>query len=547
MDQDIALLERALEQLPDWPIEKVVGQLFSLAVGSHSNGTEAFWDDPQTVLSLVRKYQVGGICYYTVGDDGTDPRVTTEIARQFQSSVELPLLFAADQEGGMISRVREPALRMPSAMAQSATADWELIEHLAELGGGDLRRAGFNFAYAPVADVNTEPANPVIGVRSPSSSPKVVGRFDVAVVRGLEKTGVASCLKHFPGHGNTNVDSHVGLPVLTTTKEEWEQTEAVPFKAGIHAGADSVMMGHLVVPGLDPSGVPATFSRPIVTGLLREHLGFEGVIVTDALDMAGAGHPGGSAGACVDALLAGNDQLLMPLVPEEGIEGVIAAVQEGRLDVARLRDSARRILKLKLKLARKWDELECVGAHANATVLEWKSASQTDADLVSDVFARALTWRDPNLSWTVPSDRLISIVADIGPPDYRRGSVDFAPVLQRALANEGIPARVATADEVGRGTTDGPTILISRNASLDVESADLIRQLAPHADLVIATRSPYDASLVPEDLPMLLVYGDIAPAIPALTRALLTGTAPGILPVDLVDSQGQVRWPRRVK
>ncbi|WRS31002.1 glycoside hydrolase family 3 N-terminal domain-containing protein [Actinomycetaceae bacterium MB13-C1-2] len=546
MNRDIALLEQALEKLPEWPVEKVVGQLFSLAVGSHSNGTEAFWDAPQTVLDLLTKYQVGGICYYTVGDDGTDPRVTAELARQFQGRAELPLLFAADQEGGMISRVREPALRMPSAMAQSATDDWELIERLAELGGADLRQAGFNFAYAPVADVNTEPANPVIGVRSPSSSPEVVGCFDAAVVRGLGKAGVASCLKHFPGHGNTNVDSHIGLPKLTTTREQWERVEALPFRVGIRCGADSVMMGHLVVPGLDPSGVPATFSRPIVTGLLREYLGFEGVIVTDALDMAGAGHPSGSAGACVDALLAGNDQLLMPLVPEEGIEGVIAAVQDGLLDMAELRKSARRVLKLKLKLVRTWDELENQDCATGEQQPEWSDASVVNADLVSDTFARALTWRDSKRTWVLPANQVISIVPDIGPADYPRGSVDFAPALREDLVSRDIPAQIVTADELEQGGLDGPIILVSRNASLDRGAAERIRQLAPSADVVIATRSPYDASLVPEVVPMLLVYGDIAPAVPVLTKALLTGIAPGVLPVDLVDDRGRIRWPRRL-
>lgn len=527
-------LDGALEELPSWPVERVVGQLLSLAVGKHSNGSLSFDDQVDDVASMVREMHIGGICYYPVGEDGNHPETVRSVATELNRAATLPLLFAADQEGGMITRVREPALRQPSAMALSAAGKPENIRELARISGEDLRRAGVNFCYAPVADVNTEPLNPVIGVRSAGSAPKTVASFDKQVVKGLQSAGVASCLKHFPGHGNTTVDSHIGLPVSHVSLEDWLRHDSLPFRAGIAAGADSVMMGHLVVPALDPSETPATFSHRIVTELLREELGFSGVIVTDALDMAGAAHGDGAAGACIAALLAGNDQLLMPQDPRSAYRGIIDAVANGTLDLEVLRNSARRILELKLHLARVPEPAA--------------ESSNLDRALVASAFAESLTWRDPLRRWKIEPARAVRVVSDIGVSDYPRGSIDVSGRLVEELLERGVEAELTSVEDLSaEDLTDASCsiVMIIHDAHRDTEARERTEQLAPRSAVVIASRSPYDAALIPEDIPLLMTFGDVPGVVSALADALISGYAPGMLPVDLVDTEGFIRWPRR--
>jgi beta-N-acetylhexosaminidase len=235
----------------------------------------------------------------------------------------------------------------PGASQIGATKDAALSRAVAKATGEELRALGVNLDFAPVADVNVNPRNPVIGSRAFGDDPEQVATMVAAAVKGFHDAKVAATAKHFPGHGDTSVDSHTGLPVIKHTKAEWERIDAPPFKAAIGAGVDAVMSAHIVFPKLDSSGDPATLSKAILTGLLREQLGFDGVISTDALNMAGVRKKYNDGEISVRAVLAGADLLLMPNDLPKAYQAVLAAVKSGRISQQRLDQSVTRLLKLK--------------------------------------------------------------------------------------------------------------------------------------------------------------------------------------------------------
>ncbi|WP_210648878.1 glycoside hydrolase family 3 protein [Nocardioides sp. SYSU D00065] len=288
---------------------------------------------------------LGGICYFgsnTTGGAASTAALSAEIRAANPRAV-----IAVDEEGGDVSRLHT---RTPSpvlgAAALGAADDLALTEAVGGWVGAELAAVGVTLDLAPDADVNTDPDNPVIGTRSFGTDPARVAAHVAAWTRGLQATGVGACAKHFPGHGDTATDSHLALPSVDVDLDTLLERELVPFAAAVEAGTASVMTSHIVVPALDPER-PATLS-PVVLALLRERLGFEGVIVSDALDMAGASAGRGVPEAAVLALAAGCDLLCIgPDKPaslvEEIRDAVVAAVEAGRLDAARLAEAAARV------------------------------------------------------------------------------------------------------------------------------------------------------------------------------------------------------------
>jgi beta-N-acetylhexosaminidase len=253
------------------------------------------------------------------------------------------VLVAIDEEGGDVTRLEaDRGSSYPGNLALGAVDDVELTEEVAAAIAGELVRADVNMNFAPVADANTNPHNPVIGVRSFGSDPELVARHVAAFVRGTQRQGVAACAKHFPGHGDTAVDSHLDLPVVAGDLD----AALLPFRAAITAGVKAVMTGHLVVPDLDE--LPATLSRRILTGLLREELGFDGLVVTDALEMRAISGGVGVEEAAVQALAAGVDALCVGHdLHEETVDALLGAISEaarsGRLPLQRLEEAAERV------------------------------------------------------------------------------------------------------------------------------------------------------------------------------------------------------------
>ncbi|HVK02490.1 MAG TPA: glycoside hydrolase family 3 protein, partial [Armatimonadaceae bacterium] len=252
-------------------------------------------------------------------------------------------------EGGRVARFRAPYTAMPPARVVGDAGDAELARAAARVTAAELRQAGVNWDFAPVADVNSNPANPVIGNRSFGTEPEPVARIVTAQVEGYREGGVLSCVKHFPGHGDTHLDSHLALPTLSFDLEQMEARELVPFRAAIAAGVPTIMTAHIVFPALDPD-VPATLSPAILTGLLRERLGFTGLVVTDCLQMKAVATKWGTPRATVMAAKAGADMLLV-CHTEELQRGAHAALLEaansGELPLARIDQAVGRVLNAK--------------------------------------------------------------------------------------------------------------------------------------------------------------------------------------------------------
>ncbi len=318
-----------------------------------------------TPAQMIAKYRLGGLILVNVssGDATGSTNPTTNIdtpaqVHQLTTGLQaaaqalpahVPLLIGTDQEYGWVTRIRTGVTQLPSAMALGAAGDAGLTENGWAAAGADLASLGINTDFAPDSDVLGPAGNAVIGSRSYGSDPAAVSTQVAAAVRGLHKAGVAATLKHFPGHGHTTADSHSTLPVVNESAAQVRASDLPPFASGVAAGADLVMSGHLDVKGIDP-GVPSSYSSKILIDLLRKEMGFTGVVITDALNMAPAEKwpPGESA---VRAVLAGNDMLLMPPDLAAAQAGLLDALHSGRLPRARLLEAVTRILALKLRLA----------------------------------------------------------------------------------------------------------------------------------------------------------------------------------------------------
>ncbi|GAA1264858.1 glycoside hydrolase family 3 protein [Saccharothrix xinjiangensis] len=339
-------------------LEQKVGQLFVTYVHGQS-ADEAHPGNLRdfgvaTPAEVVAKFQPGGVVYFNNSsyDNIDTPRQVAALSNGLQAAGRIPLAIATDQEMGIVTRIGAPATQFPGNMALGAGRSARDAERAARITARELRAMGVNQDFAPDADVNSNPANPVIGVRSYSSDPALTAELTAAQVRGyqqhpLSPHAVSATAKHFPGHGDTAEDSHTSLPVVDRTAEQWRALDAPPFEAAIAAGVDSIMTAHIRVPGIDPSGEPATLSKPAID-LLREDLGYDGVVITDSLAMAGVRQLHPDAEIPVLALKAGVDQLLMPVKLGEAVDRVVAAVRAGELTEQRIDRSVLRVLRMKL-------------------------------------------------------------------------------------------------------------------------------------------------------------------------------------------------------
>ncbi|GGG17259.1 beta-N-acetylhexosaminidase [Paenibacillus abyssi] len=330
-------------------LEEKVGQLFTFYYkdAAYSEAAEQF----------ISEFKAGGI-FLDMESLDTPEQVHGLTGRMQRASLErgsgIPLFIAADFVAGAGCKLpRGGAVYFPKNMAIGAADDESLAYESGRVTAAESLAMGVNFNYSPVVDINNNPDNPVIGTHSFGDSLDVVSRMGAAVIRGYQEHGMIATAKHFPGHGDTNVDSHLDLPVLSFDRQRLERFELAPFRKAIEAGVDAVMVGHIAVPALDEELLPASLSRPMVTGLLREQMGFEGLIVTDGMSMKGVTSKFTQARACVMALHAGADILLVdPLEPGEAqamVNAVLEAVRSGELDEAQITRSVERVILAKEK------------------------------------------------------------------------------------------------------------------------------------------------------------------------------------------------------
>ncbi|MBP1082324.1 glycoside hydrolase family 3 N-terminal domain-containing protein [Bacillus capparidis] len=319
------------------------------------------------VAGIVEKYHLGGVILFA--ENVVDTEQTVRLTHGFQqASPEIPLLMSIDQEGGIVTRLQS-GTNLPGNMALGATRNEKHAYTSGKIIGKELHSLGLNVNFSPVLDVNNNPGNPVIGVRSYSSEPGLVAGLGIATMKGLQDENMSVTAKHFPGHGDTDTDSHYGLPHVSHDEKRLREVELYPFEQAINAGVDVIMTAHVQFPAFDDTTyiskkdgqeimVPATLSKKVMTGLLREELGFDGLIVTDALNMKAIADNFGQEEAVVMALQAGVDIALMPasvtsLEEEYRLENVVEtvkdAVSNGKIPIEQINQSVERILALKIE------------------------------------------------------------------------------------------------------------------------------------------------------------------------------------------------------
>ncbi|MDY3286379.1 MAG: glycoside hydrolase family 3 protein [Eubacteriales bacterium] len=324
--------------------EEKVGQLFFVSVEGCSALTESD-------LELLADCSIGNVILFGANIDNVSQlaALNTEILDVISANTGICPFIGADQEGGRVMRILD-ACTAPPAMAVGAAGDPALARSLGELMGAQLRTLGINVNFAPCADVNSNPDNPVIGDRSYSADAGTAAEFVSAVTEGLQSAGVLACLKHFPGHGDTAEDSHTSLPEVDYDLERLDEVELRPFRAGIDAGAAMTMVGHILYPALGASDVPASLSPEVIEGFLREELAFDGLVITDSLSMGAITASYGEGEACVLAVNAGADLLCIndtaPAL-REAYAVVLQAVNDGRISAERLDEAVLRILNAK--------------------------------------------------------------------------------------------------------------------------------------------------------------------------------------------------------
>src|SRR6202140_3970683 len=329
--------------------DEKIGQL--LFTPYHGSFTSTDADAYRKMMHDVDDLHVGGFINVTqaspLGIVKSQAYPTAVLTNQLQAKSKLPLLVGADFERGAAMRLDE-GTSFPTAMALAAGGDPADAYTMGKTTALEARAVGIQWIYAPDADVNNNPGNPIINTRSFGEDPARVAEYVTEFIRGVEENGGLATAKHFPGHGDTASDSHIDLPVIKADRQRLEHLELVPFRAAIAAGVGSIMTAHLNVTALEPDPkLPATLSSKILTDVLRKELHFEGLVITDALDMGGITVRYAPGDAAVRAFLAGADALLMPPVPDAAYEALLAAVQSGQISQERLDASVRRIFEAK--------------------------------------------------------------------------------------------------------------------------------------------------------------------------------------------------------
>jgi beta-N-acetylhexosaminidase len=498
-------------------------------------------------LRLLRDWKVGGVIL--MGRNVESPAQVAALHNAVQAECEIPLFYSTDQEGGHVCRMKKPFTVMPGAMPLGATRDVSLAERAASAVSAELSAIGINLDFAPDADVNNNPDNPIIGVRSFGEDPALVARMVTAQVTGYQSNGTIACAKHFPGHGDTAVDSHLGLAVLPWTMDRLRRVELPPFIAAIEAGVDFVMTAHIIFEAID-SDLPGTLSPKVIDGLLRGELGYKGVVITDCMEMKGIISRYGIGEAAVLAVEAGVDILAACHTPSRQGEirnALLEAVRRGRIPESRIDESVERILASKAKY-----DLEA------RRVVDVDSVMK----VVGCVDHRALEHEIARRSVTVVKDEAKRIplrpgkTLVVGPPDPARAlaeeiasarlfqSLDTAPVEHVGIGPAFTNEQLAEVAAKSAGAT--AIVVLTKHKEPwtqvpqdEAAQAEMIKSMIAldKPVVVAAIRNPYDIRHFPQAPTYLCTYGYTAASLTALAEVLVgavepTGRLPVTLPMD---------------
>ena len=529
-------------------LEEKVGQLFV----TYAYGQTADTTDPADVAhnqqelgvangkELIEKYHVGGVIYFAWSNNVANPEQIAGLSNGLQRVATsqrsgIPLLISTDQEHGVVTRVGPPATQLPGNMALGAGRSAADTYDAGRISGQELRAIGINQDFAPDADVNVNAQNPVIGVRSFGSDPSLVADLVSANVDGYQSANVAATAKHFPGHGDTATDSHYGVPIINHTRQQWERIDAPPFRAAIRHGIDTIMTAHIVVPALDPSGVPATLSKPIITDILRGELGYDGVVITDALTMQGVRDGFGDDRIPVLALKAGVDQLLMPAPGKLDIayNAVLDAVRSGELTEDRIDQSVHRVLQLKMshglfKPKNVFVDESEVSSRVGTDAHQQRAQEITDSTVT-------LVKDDADALPLAPGPQKVlvtgaSVTAGLAERISARGPAATAYSTGTAPSD----ATIATA--VAQAQASDQVVVATNKAGTSAGQQKLVTQLLATGKpvVVVAVRDPYDIAYFTDAPTYLATYSTTAISVESLARVLFGEVQPaGLLPVSI--------------
>lgn len=485
------------------------------------------------IKALIREYKIGNVILFLRNAESGDQlrTLTREIQTLIQAETGHPAFIVIDQEGGMVSRLSADGVNVPCAMALAATGDPAAVTTAGEITIRQLQGLGVNFNMAPVLDVNNNPANPVIGIRSFGDNPETVARLGEAAIAPYPGSGVLCCGKHFPGHGDTAVDSHLGLPRVEKTEQELEKLELIPFHRCIRAGIDAIMISHVMYPAIEPDGVPCTMSRRIVTGLLREKLGFRGLVLTDCMEMGAIQEHFGTPAGVVAAAKAGIDLIELsgdPALQRASAQALLEAAENGELDEKEIEDSVARILAAKKNIICR-PEKEKYGLPAD------RETAQALAEKAVTLYAGKLPRADEKTFFCGCADYRVSGAANDGGfggdfPSY------FGKAFSAPYAVTGKnPDTAEIAAAVEKASQAETIVLGTCNAHLFPGQIALAKALAETGKplTVVALRNPYDLPALPDCACKIALFDYAAPAFHALEKAFRGGTVTGKMPVAL--------------
>ena len=528
-------------------LEEKVGQMIAWRYNGRFFNRDS--DTLRELVELIVKEKIGGLIIFA-----GEVYETAHLTNFLQEKAGVPLLIAADFEWGAAMRINGTTL-FPPLMALGATDSEELAYQMGKITAVEGRAMGIHMTYAPVVDVNINPDNPVISARSLGERPESVGRLAAAFIHGCQGNGMIATAKHFPGHGDTALDSHNLMPAINADIARLEQVELYPFAQAIRAGVEAVMTAHLFVPALDPTpGLPATLSPLILTDLLRKKMGFKGLIVTDAMTMGGVTSAFSAQEAALKAVQAGVDMVLLPPDLPGVIQALVRAVQDGSIPLSRIHESVRRILELKARLGLQNSQ------HVDISLLPEKIASRPHLEQAARTFEKSVTLvkNDRNvlpLTPEMPAEKIAVLSLSSDADDYYAGQTFIREVQKRKPGLSTFYADAFTGQEFIRKAKtkalDADIVVLalfsslrSGKGSVDLlpKHIDLVRELswAKKKTLVVSFGSPYFLRHFPEVDGYLCLYRNTAQAQEVAAKAVcgeieiegrLPVSIPGLYPV----------------
>ena len=509
----------------------------------------------------VKELDLGGVILFR--ENVVETEQTARLVDAYQDASEkFGMFISIDQEGGIVTRLQS-GTDMPGNMALGAARSAQTASDVGQAIGEELHSLGINVNFAPTLDVNNNSDNPVIGVRSFSEDPKLTAELGVAYIKGMQKTGVVTTAKHFPGHGDTNVDSHVGLPEVPQEMDRLKEVELYPFQKAMDTGVDAIMSAHITFPKVDPTkviskktgeevAVPATLSHKILTGLMRDEMNYDGLIVTDAMEMAAITEHFGTVDAAVMSVKAGTDIVLMPVGLKEVRDGLVKAVKNGEISSKRIDESVKRILSLKLKRGIMKEEqpvpiedkiqeaLQIVGS-AEHKKIERKAAEQSITLVKNNNQVLPLAGLDEAAKIAVVGSNYVQELGKSIKDIHDNTEIIELPATYELTPEQEAKLREAEYIIIGSHTANVAGRMPDSPQMARIN--DIIRNYEAPV-ITVAIRNPYDLMAFPDTDAYIAQYGFRTASFQASAAVIFGQVNPvGKLPVTIPDGNGGILYP----